>query len=239
MRVILDLSVRDPAENLALEEAILRSYGADKVPPTLRIWRNPRCVVIGRGQNPEDEADLDFCRRYHIPVVRRPSGGGAVYHHPGNLNFSLFLPLDGPWRDVRRSHEFVGALLAAALEERYGLRAEIGEGSLFVSGLKISGMAQYRHRGLLYHGTFLLWEDRVAMEQVLLALRPGYSPSGVPSRPSPTGSLSELVGREVSLEEGIRLLLSAFKRLGRYGKGEVSLREWALAWSLLPDYRSP
>ncbi len=238
MRVILDLALRDPAENMALEEAILRTYGADKVPPTLRIWRNPRCVVIGRGQNPEDEADLDFCNRYRIPVVKRPSGGGAVYHHPGNLNFSLFLPLDGPWRDVRRAHELVGTLLAKALEERFGLRAEIEEGSLFVSDLKISGMAQYRRRGLLYHGTLLLWEDRVPMEKVLLALRPGYSPSGVPSRPSPTGSLSKLVGRKVSLEEGVRLLLSAFKALGRYGKGEVSLREWALAWSLLPDYRS-
>lgn len=237
MRVILDLSLRDPAENLALEEAILKSYGADRVPPTLRIWRNPRCVVIGRGQRPEDEADLDFCRRYRIPVIRRPSGGGAVYHHPGNLNFSLFLPLDGPWQDVKRAHELVGGLLAEALEKWLHLKAEAIEGSLFVGGLKISGMAQYRHRGLLYHGTLLLWEDRVSMDRVLLALRPGYSPSGVPSRPSPTGSLSGLVGREVSVEEGVRLLLSAFKPLGRYGKGELSLREWALAWSLLPDYR--
>jgi lipoate-protein ligase A len=237
--VIIDFSLRDPAENLALEEAILWSYGADRVPPTLRIWRNPRCVVIGRGQNPEDEADLEFCRRYRIPVVRRPSGGGAVYHHPGNLNFSLFLPLDGPWQDVRRAHELVGELLAVALEERLGLRAEVGEGSLFVGGLKVSGMAQYRCRGLLYHGTLLLWDDRVPMKQVLLALRPGYSPSGVPSRPSPTGSLSEILSREVSLEEGVRLLLSAFKSLGRYGKEELSLREWALAWSLLPEYRSP
>lgn len=238
MRVILDLSLRDPAENLALEEAILRSYGDDKVPPTLRIWRNPRCVVIGRGQNPEEEADLDFCRRYRIPVVRRQSGGGAVYHHPGNLNFSLFLPLDGPWRDVKRAHEEIGGLLAGALEDRFGLRAEFAEGSLFVAGLKVSGMAQYRRRGLLYHGTLLLWDDRVPMEKVLLALRPGYSPSGVPSRPSPTGSLSSLLGRGVSLEEGVRLLLSAFKPLGRYGRGEVSLREWALAWSLLPEYRA-
>lgn len=237
MRVILDLSLRDPAENLALEEAILRSYGADRVPPTLRIWRNPRCVVVGRGQHPEDEADLDFCRRHRIPVVKRPSGGGAVYHHPGNLNFSLFLPLDGPWRDVRRAHELVGGLLCEALGREFGLRAESREGSVFAGGLKVSGMAQYRHRGLLYHGTLLLREDRVPMERVLLALRPGYSPSGVPSRPSPTGSLSELLGREVSVEEGVRLLLAAFRPLGRYGRGEISLREWALAWSLLPGYR--
>ncbi len=237
MRVIIDFSLRDPAENLALEESILRSYGEDRVPPTLRIWRNPRCVVIGRGQNPEDEADLDFCRRYRIPVVRRPSGGGAVYHHPGNLNFSLILPLDGPWADVRKAYEVIGGLLAEALRERFGLRAVVEESSIFVGDLKVSGMAQYRRRGLLFHGTLILWADKIPMEKVLLALRPGYSPSGVPSRPSPTASLSEILGRDVSLEDGTRLLLDAFKPLGRYGREELSLREWAVAWSRTSSYR--
>jgi len=95
VRVLLDLGFRDPRENLALEEAILRAVGEGEQPPTLRIWRNPRCVVIGRGQRPEEEADLAACERLRIPVLKRPSGGGAVYHHPGNLNFSLFLPLSG------------------------------------------------------------------------------------------------------------------------------------------------
>ncbi len=237
MRVIIDFSLRDPAENLALEESILRSYGEDRVPPTLRIWRNPRCVVIGRGQNPKDEADLDFCRRYRIPVVRRPSGGGAVYHHPGNLNFSLILPLDGPWADVRKAYEIIGGLLAEALGERLGLRARVNGSSVLVGDLKVSGMAQYRRRGLLFHGTLLLWDDRIPMEKVLLALRPGYSPSGVPSQPGPTGSLAGILKRDVTLEEGTRLILSAFKPLGRYGREEISLREWAMAWTRVSTYR--
>ncbi len=239
MRVIVDLALREPAENLALEEAILRTYASDLVPPTLRIWRNPRSIVIGRGQRPEEEADLELCRRFHIPVVRRPSGGGAVYHHPGNLNFSLFLPLDGPWNDVRRAHGLVGELLAEALRARWGLRAEVKEGAVFVEGLKVSGMAQFRHRGLLYHGTLILWEDRLPMERVLKALQPGYSPSGVPSNPSPTGSISGILGRKVEIEEGVRLLLRAFRPLGIPRAGEVSLREWALAWSLAPKWTVP
>lgn len=237
MRVIIDFSLRDPAENLALEEAILKSYEENRVPPTLRIWRNPRCVVIGRGQNPEDEADLEFCRRYRIPIVRRPSGGGAVYHHPGNLNFSLFLPLDGPWAEVRRAYETIGGLLAEALEKRLGLKARVEKSSMLVEGLKISGMAQYRRRGLLFHGTLLLWDDRIPMERVLLALRPGYSPSGVPSQPGPTGSLTGILGKRVSLEEGARILLTAFKPLGRFGREEISLREWAVAWTRVSSYR--
>lgn len=103
MRVLLDLVFRDPGLNLALEEPILAEVAAGQAPPTLRIQQNPRCVVVGRGQRPQDEADLPFCQRYRIPVLKRPSGCGAVYHYPGNLNFSLFLPLTGPWSSVRGS----------------------------------------------------------------------------------------------------------------------------------------
>lgn len=236
--MILDLALRDPAENLALEEAILLAYGADRVPPTLRIWRNPRCVVIGRSQSPEEEADLDACRRYGIPVFRRQSGGGAVYHHPGNLNFSLFLPLDGPWADVREAYRMVGGMLCEALRTRYGLEAEARDGSVFIEGLKVSGMAQYRYRGLLIHGTLLLWDDKIPMEELLRAFRPDYSPSRVPSRPNRTGSLGGLLEKEITPEDGVRLLISAFRPLGRFRREELSLREWAIAWSLVPRYRA-
>jgi lipoate-protein ligase A len=228
MRVILNLGFSEPSQAVGLDEAILRTVGEGVQPPTLRIWRNPRCVVIGRGQRPEEEADLEFCHRHRIPVVRRASGGGAVYHHPGNLNFSLFLPLTGRWRSVRQTHDYLGSLLAGELR-RLGLPASVEEGGVYVDGRKVSGSAQLRRRGLLYHGTLILWEDRIHLSQVLLALRPGYRPSGVPSRPSPTGSLSSLLEQRVSLEEGVRLLLSAFRPLGTYGRGEPSLREWALA----------
>ncbi|HEC63586.1 MAG TPA: lipoate--protein ligase family protein [Candidatus Acetothermia bacterium] len=234
MRVILNLGFFDPVSAVSLDEAILRTVGEGVEPPTLRIWRNPRCVVIGRGQRPEEEADLVFCRRHRIPVVRRASGGGAVYHHPGNLNFSLFLPLTGRWRSVRETHLYLGGLVAGELR-RLGLPATAEEGGVYVGGQKVSGTAQLRRRGLLYHGTLILWEDRIPQHQVLLALRPGYSPSGVPSRPSPTGSLSTLLGRRMGLEEGVRLLLSAFRPLGTYGRGEPSLREWALALNQQPS----
>lgn len=229
MRVLLDLGFRDPRKNLALEEAILRAVGEGGQPPTLRIWRNPRCVVIGRGQRLEEEADLAACERLRIPVLKRPSGGGAVYHHPGNLNFSLFLPLSGPWSSVRASQERLSGLLARELGRRWGLPAETKDGGVYVRGLKVSGSAQLRRRALLHHGTLLLWRDHVPLEEVLLALRPGYAPSGVPSRPAPVGDLSSLVGEVVDLEDGVRTVLSAFRHLGRLSPERLSLREWALA----------
>lgn len=233
MRVLLDLAYRSPQENLALEEAILQAVGEGREPPTLRIWRNPRCVVIGRGQRPEEEADLSSCARLRIPVVKRPSGGGAVYHHPGNLNFSLFLPLTGPWTSVRKSQARLAGLLAEELGRQFRLPAVARDGGVYVRERKVSGAAQLRRRALLHHGTLLLWPDTIPMEEVLLALRPGYRPSGVASRPAPVGDLSTLLGRPVELEEGIKAILAAFRPLGTYSAERLSLREWALAQAAL------
>lgn len=233
MRVLIDLAFRDPALNLALEEAILDGIRRELVPPTLRIWRNPRCVVVGRGQKPEEEVDLDLARRWRIRVVVRPSGGGTVYHHPGTLLFSLFLPLTGKWRTVRESQAELAGLLAQALRRRLGLAVNVQDGGLFVDGQKISGSAQLRRGALLHHGTLLLAPDVIPMEKVLRAMQPGYAPSGVPSRPAAVTDLSTLLGRVVTLEEGLRLILDAFRPLGTQRSASLSLREWALADQIL------
>ncbi len=229
MRVLLDFAFRDPQLNLALDEAILSELARGRVPPTLRIWQNPRCVVIGRGQHPEDEVDLEYCQRHHIPVVKRASGGGAVYHYPGNLNFSLFLPLTGDWVSVHRSRERITKLLAQALRKQFALPFEAREGSVFFEDKKVSGSAQLRDRALLHHGTLLLKPDLVPPARILRALQPGYQPKGVPSRGVPMADLSTLVGKEVGMEEGAQTVLQAFRPLGVPAVAEISLREWALA----------
>ncbi|MGC9529758.1 MAG: lipoate--protein ligase family protein [Candidatus Bipolaricaulaceae bacterium] len=227
----MDLGFLPPAHNLALEEVILGEVAAGRAPPTLRIWRNPRCVVVGRGQRAAEEADLASCMELGIPVLKRATGGGAVYHHPGNLNFSLFLPLSGPWSTVRSAQDRLTGLLAQEIGRRWGLAAEARGGAVVAAGVKLSGSAQLRRRALLHHGTLLVKADRIPMGAVLLALRPGYAPSGVPSCPHPVGDLTALCGRAVSLEEGVRALLRAFRPLGRPTPATPSLREWALAWA--------
>ncbi len=232
MRILLDLAYRDPRLNLALDEAILREVAQNVIEPTLRVWRNGRCVVVGRGQRVEDEADLEACHRLGIPVVGRVSGGGTVYHHPGNLNFSLFLQLVPPWTSVRESQNTISRLLAQAIQEILGAKTDERDGAVFVCGSKVSGSAQLRRRALLHHGTLLFSPDMVEMEDVLLAHRAGYCPQGVPSRPSAVGDLSSLLGREVTIEDAIRTVLDAFRPLGSAGRDTISLREWALADAL-------
>jgi len=229
MRTLLDLSYRDPGLNLALDEVILEAVARGETPPTLRLWRNPRCVVVGRGQRVEDEVDLAACQDLRIPVLQRASGGGTVYHHPGNLNFSLFLPLVSPWTSVRESRNTVSRLLAQAIQERLGVKADERDGSVFVCGAKVSGSAQLRRRALLHHGTLLFAPDGVKMEDILLAHRAGYRPRGVPSRPSVVSDLSSLTWHEVTIEGVICTVLDAFRPLGGACRGAIYLREWALA----------
>jgi lipoate-protein ligase A len=82
----------DPAENLAFDEALLRVAPES---PVVWLWRNPVCVVVGRGQRIAREVHADACERDGVPVLRRASGGGTVFHDPGNLNVTLVLPLPG------------------------------------------------------------------------------------------------------------------------------------------------
>ncbi len=229
MNVVVDLGLRPPEEALATDEAILRAVACGNAPPTLRLWRNRRCVVVGRSQDPEREAETAACNTFGVPVLRRCSGGGAVYHHPGNLNFSLYLSLNGFWGGVRESQAWLAGRLAEALRRRWGLPAAPRQGAVFVRGRKISGSAQLRRRALLHHGTLLLWEDELDMRRLLRALRPGYSPGPVPSKAASTSDLSSLLGFRVGVEEGVEVLASAYRDVtSPVGEGGVQ-REPALS----------
>ena len=84
--LILANSLNSPEENLSFEEYYFNVFEED----TLRIWRNPASVIIGKHQNAFSEANLNFCHQNQIPIVRRISGGGTVFHDLGNINFSFF-----------------------------------------------------------------------------------------------------------------------------------------------------
>ncbi len=239
MRVLIDPAFLSPAQQLALEQAVLSLVAEGDVPPSLRLWRNGRCVVVGRSQRVEDEVDLPLCGALDVPVLRRASGGGAVYHHPGNLNFSLYLPLTGRWTSVRGSQAELSGLLAEALQRRLGVVTEARAGAVFMDGFKVSGSAQLRRRALLHHGTLLLWSDRLDMARLLRAMQPGYRPRAVPSHPAPTADLSGLTGRPVTLHEGLGLVLSAYRSLGVLRVQPLTLREWARADAIEQASRRP
>ncbi len=192
LRLIRDLTPTSPAEGLALEEAILEHIcqgGTD----TLRFWVNERAVIIGRSQAVASEVDLVQAQQLSIPVLRRISGGGAVYHYPGNLNLSLFLADARQLGTVIDTFYRLGKAIISALSP-LGINASVRENNLFIADKKIGGAAQARRgTALLYHTTLLVAPDTIPMELLLLAMQSGYTSTRVLSHPRATTTLTKIV----------------------------------------------
>ena len=162
MRYIYNPSL-DPAFNLAAEEWLLTGSRDD----IFMLWRNAPAVIVGRNQNTLAEIDEDFVRERNIPVVRRLSGGGAVFHDLGNINFT-FITDGGPAGGVdfeRFTRPIREALRLMGVDCVFS-----GRNDLLIDGLKVSGNAQHFFENrVLHHGTLLFASD---MADLSGALRP-------------------------------------------------------------------
>jgi len=190
MRLLKSLAPQEPRRGLAIDEVLLNST-RETHEDLMRLWINDRVVVVGRSQAVQDEVDLAFAAEQGIPVLRRISGGGTVYHYDGNLNITVALH-DG--RRIGSVHEvfrFFGRAIATAL---VGLcpAVRFDANDLLVDEAKLGGAAQARRgNAVLYHTTVLVWPPQIAMDWLLLAMGPEYHPQRVASRPRTTRSLRE------------------------------------------------
>ena len=150
----------DPYHNLAAEE--LMTMSAEEGTMTLYLWQNAHTVVIGRNQNPWRECDVEAIKRDDVRLARRISGGGAVYHDMGNLNFT-FMARDGVY-DVARQTDVI--LEACKL---LGVKAyKTGRNDLVVDERKFSGHAYFSSGGYNYHhGTIMMDVDPDNMTKYL------------------------------------------------------------------------
>lgn len=170
----------DPAVNLALEEYCLTVLAPTQACVLLTV--NDPCVVVGKHQCVFAEVDLMAARGPGIRVLRRISGGGAVYHDRGNLNFSFISAFD-----QSRFGDYAAFLrpVVDTLQD-LGLSVSLaGKSDLHIAGLKISGNAQYAdtHR-MLCHGTLLFDADVGRLRSVLAPSAPVIAARGVPSKRS-------------------------------------------------------
>lgn len=144
--------------NLATEEYLLNSFQEN----VFMLWQNEPSVIIGKHQNVWAEVNLDFVRDHRIKVVRRYSGGGAVYHDAGNLNFTFIENSDNVDFNkylIQIQHFLQKIGINAEADERRGLN---------VDGLKISGSAQCIHKKrVMYHATLLFSADLSSLNQAL------------------------------------------------------------------------
>ena len=199
----LSLTSTDPAFNLALEECLLQWLPADH-PGLFLLWQNAPSVIVGRHQVTLDEIDSDFVRRRGLPVVRRMTGGGAVYHDLGNLNFSFMENAHG-----RKTVDFARYLrpVCEALAE-LGVRASLsGRNDLEAGGRKISGSAQSLRQGrILHHGTLLVSLDFGELVQALHVDPDKIRSKGIASVRSRVANISEFWTPGSSME-GLRAAL--------------------------------
>ncbi len=160
MNIILSQSI-SPSFNLAAEEHLFSRRGED----FLLLYINEPSVVIGSNQAVLNEVDQDFCIEHDIRIVRRLSGGGAVYHDTGNLNYSFIHGKTGEPLSARFLDPVVGALRALEIPVEVGKRKD-----LWLEGYKISGTASHLSKGReLHHGTLLYDSDLQMLSKALSA----------------------------------------------------------------------
>lgn len=171
---IIDLEVHDGFDNMAIDEAILNACIENEVPNTLRFYRwKPSTVSIGKNQSIKHEVDIEACKRLGIDVVRRISGGGAVFHdYNGEITYSIIakrsnsIPMNIDESFIKLCQGIIIALSKIGLDAYHG---KFHCPSIFVNNRKISGNAQTRRKDvILQHGTILLDYDPELMYTVLL-----------------------------------------------------------------------
>lgn len=186
----------DPKWNLALEE-----YVFDHMDPThsyFMLWQNRNTIVVGKFQNTAGEIDNDFVRQNDITVVRRLSGGGAVYHDLGNLNFTFICDAD----EMQRINLRAFCLPILETLRSFGVPAELsGRNDMMIAGRKFSGNAQYLKNGrVMHHGTLLFDSDLSVMGKALHVDRAKMESKGIQSVESRVTNLKEHLPPHVTME---------------------------------------
>jgi len=238
----------DAFTNMAIDETILISRISGAVPNTIRFYRwTPSAVSLGFSQKVEKEVELEACKRLSVDLVRRQTGGGAVYHDSdGELTYSIVASFDALPSDVIASYRYLCDGIVVACQH-LGLNAQMSFNdrarqcpNVMVNGRKISGSAQTRRRNaLLQHGTILVDSNLETMTKVLKMGRPTADMS-LEKLQSKVTTLTRILGRPVSFEEvedslrfgfekilNVRLSEQALSSLELRQASELRLRKYA------------
>lgn len=186
----------DPRFNLAMEQYVFDSF--DKSEEYFLLWQNHNSIIIGKHQNTVEEINQTFVKENDISVVRRLSGGGAVYHDLGNLNYTIIVDRkDNDKLDFKLFTEPV----ANALKEM-GISAEVnGRNDITIDGKKFSGNAQYIKGGrIMHHGTIMYDSNLAVVSSALNVSQDKIESKGVKSVRSRVTNIKEHMENPVPIE---------------------------------------
>jgi lipoate-protein ligase A len=195
--IYIESTSTDPYYNLALEEYVFEQM--DKGQAYFMLWQNENTIVVGKYQNTAEEVNREFADAMGIRVVRRLSGGGAVYHDKGNLNFTFITDKE----DLSRFNFQVFVTPVIDALGKLGVKAEFtGRNDLVIEGKKFSGNSQYAKGGrLLHHGCIMLDSDLEKVNGALRVRDAKFISKSVKSVRSRVTTINEHAPRKISMEE--------------------------------------
>lgn len=204
--------------NMAFDEYALEQLPLDE--PLFFLWQNRSAVIIGLNQNAYAEVDIDYLRRHGIDLARRITGGGAVYHDLGNLNYTIV----GRSSDIERDYpEYTRHMLRAL--QTLGVKAELsGRNDILVEGRKVSGFAKrvYKDR-LMVHGTLMYDVDIEKLTRVLTPPDDKLIAKGIASVKSRVANLKDYLPGIANVEDFSKALEKYLSR--QYQDEEYMLTE--------------
>lgn len=211
----LDLMTTDPSYNLAMEQYVFDCLPRDRM--YFMLWQNDNAIIVGKYQNTIAEINEEAVRERGIRVVRRLSGGGAVYHDMGNLNFTFSLRTQD--YDLRKQQSVIVEACRSL-----GIPAEIsGRNDILTNGCKFSGNSFYSHAGCSFHnGTLLVNVDMANLGKYLTPSKTKLESKGVASVRSRVINLTELKP-DLTIDGMAQAMVQAFETV--YGLEAQELRE--------------
>ncbi|NCB52022.1 MAG: lipoate--protein ligase [Clostridia bacterium] len=235
----------DPRFNLALEQYVFDEL--TKANEYFMLWQNDNAIIVGKYQNTIEEINTEYVVQKEIQVVRRLSGGGAVYHDRGNLNFT-FISDAGNVEDLN-FRVFCEPVIKALCQ--FGVTAHLsGRNDITIDGKKISGNAQYIKNGrVMHHGTILFDSDLSKVTASLKVSKDKIESKGIKSVRSRVTNLKPYLPNCITMEEFKKMLKeymfkevdgqyalsdSDFKRIEKIKKERYDLWDWNYGFS--PNY---
>jgi lipoate---protein ligase len=209
----------DPKFNLALEEYVLKYIDTDE--DILILWQNEPSIIVGRNQNVYEEINFDFVKKHRIPVIRRITGGGTVYHDLGNLNYSFIT--SNLKNNLSNYKKFTTPVIDAL--NQMGVQAEFsGKSDIKISGKKISGNAQSYHKNrMLHHGT-LLFDSNLEHLNLALKVKPAFIDSkSVKSNRSDVTNIKPYLRAQISIQDFKNILYQTILNVDQIEKKQIHL----------------
>lgn len=224
MYFIDNKGITDPRINLAIEEYVLKNMDIEK-DDFLLFYINQPSIIIGKNQNTIEEINTDYVEANNVLVVRRLSGGGAVYHDLNNLNFSFLTKDDG--NSFSNYKKFTQPVVDALA--KLGVNSELsGRNDILAEGKKVSGNAQYSTRGRMFsHGTLMFDLDIDAVVNSLKVKQDKIESKGIKSVRSRVANIIDFLPEKITVEEfRMEILKSIFGGEENIQYYELTEEDW-------------